>query len=258
MKRTVVINQPTYLPWLGYFEQIARADVFVFLDSVQFSRQSWQCRNRLEGPVNGETPWLNVPVARQPLSTVIRDIRIAPERADWAQLHLDAITARLGRAPFFREMLATVEPVLRSSPTHLAELNITLIRAIALLHQHQRPVRQHEHRGEVLPYIDVTLADIAMANALAHQALGRSAPRGGPLCAALGCRAGCAQRHRGIAAARALKLPCHGQREACTGRAQRMPQGDGSAPGVDTRVVVFQAQQAQHVIQRGGACAQRF
>jgi len=131
MKRTVVINQPTYLPWLGYFEQIARADVFVFLDSVQFSRQSWQCRNRLEGPVNGETPWLNVPVARQPLSTVIRDIRIAPERADWAQLHLDAITARLGRAPFFREMLATVEPVLRSSPTHLAELNITLIRAIA-------------------------------------------------------------------------------------------------------------------------------
>ena len=131
MKRTVVINQPTYLPWLGYFEQIARADVFVFLDSVQFSRQSWQCRNRLEGPVNGETPWLNVPVARQPLSTVIRDVRIAPERADWAQLHLDAITARLGCAPFFREMLAAVESVLRSSPTHLAELNITLIRAIA-------------------------------------------------------------------------------------------------------------------------------
>ena len=46
--RTAVISQPTYLPWMGLFEQVARADVYVFLDMVQFERQSWQTRNRLK------------------------------------------------------------------------------------------------------------------------------------------------------------------------------------------------------------------
>ena len=51
---------------------------------------------------------------------------------------------------------------------------LTLIRPIALLHQYQRPVRTVEHRGEAVPYIEVTLDDIAVANRLAHQVLGRS------------------------------------------------------------------------------------
>ncbi len=51
---------------------------------------------------------------------------------------------------------------------------LTLIRAIALLHQYQRPVLTVEHRGQLVPYIDVTLDDIAVANRLANQVLGRS------------------------------------------------------------------------------------
>jgi hypothetical protein len=49
-----------------------------------------------------------------------------------------------------------------------------LIRAIALLHQHQRPVREVEHRGEKLRYIEASREDIALANRLAHEVLGRS------------------------------------------------------------------------------------
>ncbi|MFN5348435.1 MAG: toprim domain-containing protein [Polaromonas sp.] len=51
---------------------------------------------------------------------------------------------------------------------------LSLIRSIALLHQHQRPVRQVEHRGQMLEYIEVTKADIALANRLAHEILGRT------------------------------------------------------------------------------------
>jgi len=51
---------------------------------------------------------------------------------------------------------------------------LTLIRAIALLHQYQRPIRSVEHQGAVVPYVDVTLDDIAVANRVAHQVLGRS------------------------------------------------------------------------------------
>ena len=43
----VVVLQPSYLPWIGYFEQIARADQFVFLDGVQFTRRDWRNRNKI-------------------------------------------------------------------------------------------------------------------------------------------------------------------------------------------------------------------
>ena len=57
---TVAIMQPTYIPWLGYFDLMDQVDHFVLLDSVQFSHQSWQHRNRVR-TAQGLT-WLTIPV----------------------------------------------------------------------------------------------------------------------------------------------------------------------------------------------------
>lgn len=54
------------------------------------------------------------------------------------------------------------------------EKYLTLIDTLALLHQHQRPVRVAEREGERIEYVEVTLSDIETANHLAHEALGRS------------------------------------------------------------------------------------
>ena len=51
---------------------------------------------------------------------------------------------------------------------------LTLIRSVALLHQHQRPHKTVEHRGRAVEFIEVELSDIAVANRLAHEVLGRS------------------------------------------------------------------------------------
>jgi DNA primase catalytic core len=51
---------------------------------------------------------------------------------------------------------------------------LTLIRAIALLHQHQRELKRVEHRGQVLEYMEVTPGDIELANRIAHEVLGRT------------------------------------------------------------------------------------
>jgi hypothetical protein len=130
MKRTAVITQPTYLPWLGYFEQMRRADVFVFLDSVQFERRSWQCRNRILN-ARGEPEWLTVPLKHQPRETAIRDILVTTDRADWAQDHLCLLETRLGSTPHFGEVREVLEPVLLARRPHLADMNIALIRALA-------------------------------------------------------------------------------------------------------------------------------
>jgi hypothetical protein len=56
----VAIHQPNYFPWLGYLDRMAKADLFVVLDHVQFERRSYQ--NRIQILLEGEPRWLTVPV----------------------------------------------------------------------------------------------------------------------------------------------------------------------------------------------------
>jgi DNA primase catalytic core len=73
--------------------------------------------------------------------------------------------------PYARE-LTFLDRQTRTRRDHMKYL--TLIRSIALLHQWQRPHKTVEHRGRSVEYIEVTLDDIAIANRLAHEVLGRS------------------------------------------------------------------------------------
>ncbi|MCA1601988.1 MAG: toprim domain-containing protein [Acidobacteria bacterium] len=73
--------------------------------------------------------------------------------------------------PFARE-LTFLDDQTRTRRDHLKYL--TLIRSLALLHQYQRPTKSISHHGQAVQYIEATVDDIAAANALAHEALGRS------------------------------------------------------------------------------------
>jgi hypothetical protein len=95
----VSILQPAYLPWLGFFDQMAHSDLFVFLDDVQFTKRDWRNRNRLRTQ-SGWT-WMTVPVQqknryRQPL----RETRI-DNTARWRRKHLETLRHNYARAPFF-------------------------------------------------------------------------------------------------------------------------------------------------------------
>ena len=58
--KKISINQPTFMPWLGWFELLDNTDVFVLLDDVQFSKQSWQQRNRIKTSKGSEFITLSV------------------------------------------------------------------------------------------------------------------------------------------------------------------------------------------------------
>ena len=94
----VAIHQPHYMPWLGYFAKWAAADVFVFLDTVQYEKNGWQNRNRIktrEGP-----RWLTVPV-RARLGTAIRDVTVDVSQP-WHARHFAAIENAYRGAPCWR------------------------------------------------------------------------------------------------------------------------------------------------------------
>ena len=59
------IMQPHFFPWSGYFNLINKCDIFIFLDDVQFSKNSWQVRNKLF--VNKSIKWITVPTKKSSL-----------------------------------------------------------------------------------------------------------------------------------------------------------------------------------------------
>lgn len=122
----IAIAQPTYLPWLGYFDLLDQVDKFVLLDSVQFEKKSWQQRNRIKTPSG--LLWLTVPVAfRGKLSQRIADVEIR-EPQFWRN-HLRAIQLNYCRTPFFEKYFPRFEELLRSAESNLrlAELNVALL-----------------------------------------------------------------------------------------------------------------------------------
>jgi len=120
----VAISQPSYLPWLGYFDLIDQVDVFVLLDDVQFEKQSWQQRNRIKSPTGLQ--WLTVPVIfRGRLEQRIKDVEIRVP--DFWRDHLRAIELNYRRAPFFAEYYGELSVILRSSGKLLVDLNSQLL-----------------------------------------------------------------------------------------------------------------------------------
>jgi DNA primase catalytic core len=96
------------------------------------------------------------------------------DRARVRKLHQDAqrlLRPLLVVNPYARALTFRDDRT-RTRRDHLKYL--TLIRALALLHQHQRPLKRIVHHGEQVEYVEVTLEDIAAANRLAHEVLGRS------------------------------------------------------------------------------------
>ena len=65
------IMQPHYFPWAGYFNLISKVNKFVFLDDVQFSKNSWQSRNQII--INDQKKWIMIPLKKSPLNTNIKD-----------------------------------------------------------------------------------------------------------------------------------------------------------------------------------------
>jgi len=108
MSRTVAIMQPGYLPWLGYFDLVARADAFVLYDDAQFDKNGWRNRNRLLH--DGGPQWITVPVSRGRLARQIRDVELAGSA--WQADHVETIRHFYRRAPNFDFCFPAIEAYL--------------------------------------------------------------------------------------------------------------------------------------------------
>lgn len=117
----VAIHQPQYLPWLPYFDKADRCDVFVYLDSVQYSKNGVQNRNRVK--TSAGSVWLTVPV-RSGNKDRMSDVVIADSQ--WPKKHIRSIEMNYSRADHFQWFDEHLRGVLEREWQYLADLNIAI------------------------------------------------------------------------------------------------------------------------------------
>jgi len=123
----VAIHQPQYLPWLGYFEKIDRADVFVLLDRVQYKKNEWQNRNRIKTADGWQ--WITVPVMYR-FPQRIEEVPIN-NRERWQHKQRQAITSNYRKAPFWEGLAPFIEEILGSDWEMISQLNIFGVKRLA-------------------------------------------------------------------------------------------------------------------------------
>jgi hypothetical protein len=127
----VAIHQPTFLPWLGWWDKLVRADVLVLLDDVQFPKKGGSWVNRVRLLVSGEPRWVTVPVDRGFHGTrSVREMRIDAAKP-WREEILRTIASSYGRTPHFAEVMPVVEQALSAGAERIAELDEHAIGCLA-------------------------------------------------------------------------------------------------------------------------------
>lgn len=129
-KGKAAIMQPTYLPWLGYFDLIDQVDKFVFLDDVQLVKRSWQTRNRIK--TAQKELFLTVPIkkANKRDDTLIYNAVIS-EDEPWKEKHIRSIELAYKKAPYFDLMFSFIKKIIFNEEKKLSDYNIYIIRKIA-------------------------------------------------------------------------------------------------------------------------------
>ena len=120
--------QPTYLPWAGYFNLIHSSDFFVFLDDVQFSKQSWQNRNRIL--IGEKIHWITVPVLRKNLEEKIYKIKI-DDTQKWRKKHNNSIKQSYFKHNYFHELKPILKLINDTNISYLSDLNVKIIKTIS-------------------------------------------------------------------------------------------------------------------------------
>ena len=126
----VVILQPSYIPWRGYFDQISRADLFIFYDDVQYDKHGWRNRNQIKTGQGKQ--WLTIPVHSTGVTQgiPIKDVKIDWSKP-WAKNHWKTLSIAYAKAPHFQRYIPLLEPFYQRQDVLLADFTIDLTIALA-------------------------------------------------------------------------------------------------------------------------------
>lgn len=127
----VTIHQPEHLPWLGFFNKLAKADVFVILDSVQFEKNYFQNRNRIVGSNGVQYVGIPVNTSGHMEGTIATTQAATRSNPKWRNKYLSTIRQSYSRHPYFNEVFPIVEHTLNLPSDNICEINMAIFQAFS-------------------------------------------------------------------------------------------------------------------------------
>ena len=118
--KVLVVLQPSYLPWLGFFDQLNKADVFIYYDCVQYDKNGWRNRNKIKSATGAK--WITVPVknARRSKQALL-NTEIAVEHR-WEQKHIKMLKEAYSRSKYLDLYMPDLEKILLKKHERLVDL----------------------------------------------------------------------------------------------------------------------------------------
>lgn len=130
----VMLLQPFYFPWIGFFDMMSLCDTFIFYDDAQYSRDSkggWDARNRIKTP-NG-IKWLTISIDRHyKLGASIYAIKVN-QQVPWRKRHLNQLAEAYHKAPYFEQYFSKIADFLKNQNERLVDYSTGSIRLVANL-----------------------------------------------------------------------------------------------------------------------------
>lgn len=125
--RRIAIIQSNYIPWRGFFDLIARCDVYVIYDSVQYSKNHWHNRNRLKSPKGPS--WVTIPI----ISNFGQPIEAVEISQPWAEKHWNFVDTNYRKAPYFDALAPGIKSLFDACSRErlLTNINEIMLRGIS-------------------------------------------------------------------------------------------------------------------------------
>jgi hypothetical protein len=127
MSKTVVIHQPDFLPYLGFFHRFLHANLYVALDHVQFvqhTKNAWSHRDKIK--TQKGAAWISLSAKKCPFGTAIRDVELSTN-GPWRVANLNLLRENYRDTPFFRPIFERLEQIYKMPFERMTDFNLALI-----------------------------------------------------------------------------------------------------------------------------------
>lgn len=116
------INQPYFLPYIGYFSLIKETDRWIVFDDIQYVKQSWGNRNKILKHPSGVS-WINIPIKKHSRASLYSEIEIQ-NNSDWKQKLIRQFEYYKINAPYYKTVVKLFEDIIAPDFEYLVDLNI--------------------------------------------------------------------------------------------------------------------------------------
>lgn len=130
--KVVVIHQPDFIPYLGFFDRLLKADIYVVFDNVQYVRSSrgWTSRDKIKTR-NGEK-WISVSTQKAPRDTAINQILLSEDER-WRKDNLNLIMENYKKSSYYDEIMPYIEQLYQFRAERMMDFNLESIKLLMRL-----------------------------------------------------------------------------------------------------------------------------